>query len=328
MSVLPCVPLSVTVIPVMLHVRTCGLWSHSAEPFAGSHDKPPPFVEVLVVYREETNSLVLPPVLLPRYAARVKLTLSPFCALVKSAPYEGVNVLARSDLAAGGTWVALDDFQPKGAIPDMGVRGASTFFGIPFSPEVLTLVEQHLPALTSLTPAQPLVFYHGTGMEPFESICEHGLQETQGMLGQGAYVGTFWKACRFAARTQDYKIRDAGILLRCLVFPTASGFLEATSKDKQPCACAKCAAKEKTIHSIAVTKICDHQSTWRVHGWDGIHVPSHGIHDEHGTYKSVVTNEEWIVKKELVHCTAAMLLDMDSFTKTIYDPMERVQRVG
>lgn len=54
-----------------------------------------------------------------------------------------------------------------------------------------------------------------------DSIVREGTQLRNtdgGMLGAAVYLGTFWKATRFAARTQDYKIRD-GSVMRVLAFP-------------------------------------------------------------------------------------------------------------
>jgi hypothetical protein len=90
-----------------------------------------------------------------------------------------------------------------------------------------------------------MVVYHGTHKDSMASILHEGLKASFGMLGTAVYLGSFWKAFRFQALTQDYKndlelFADITLFWPTLVIRETYG----------PCAC--CASP-----------VSDHTSVWK-----------------------------------------------------------------
>ena len=93
-----------------------------------------------------------------------------------------------------------------------------------------------VPALTSITKwtwllpsSKNAILYHGTTKTAAESILKNGFQLPTcihnendlsckcGMMGNAVYLALFDKAEEYAKRTPDYRKREDGVILRCVV---------------------------------------------------------------------------------------------------------------
>ena len=135
---------------------------------------------------------------------------------VDSAAFSKPVLTNAESITHNGVWVVPADARAAGGLPDFGIRERRCVFGIHilYTEEFLAAVCAHFPSAAAL-PTH--VLYHGTAAEAWEGICASGLEPTFGMLGTGVYMGTFWKATRFAALTQSYQPRKDGIILRAYV---------------------------------------------------------------------------------------------------------------
>lgn len=211
--------------------------------------------------------------------------------MVDSRP-AGATATNRRSLQRNGLWLLHADAVPRGGVEPR-------VFGIGMTPR---LVE----ALRALPHGNVLVAYHGTEAENLHSIAASGLWPTKGQLGFGAYVGSFWKACRFAARTQDYAPRKAPLVIRCIV--------RASSVTQYPragweCTCGTCVAR-------GTGAFCDHARVWDA-GVGELRVMRTWA--DHWTTR----NEEWVVAPREVACREAVLLDRASIRGPQYDPLQR-----
>jgi hypothetical protein len=151
------------------------------------------------------------------------------------------------------------------------------------------------------------VGYHGTSEESWIKIRSSSLLPTFGQLGTGIYVGSFWKACRFAVRDQAYKFRKSPVVMRLLwhsvsiqPFPWL------------PCKCELC--KEKPEEKAAV---CAHETVWKDSA--GCLTPL-----QYSAGKWATQNEEWVIApKCLLHQSLAVKIDTHSVEKSHYDPLQR-----
>lgn len=231
-----------------------------------------PFLEIfLVLTRDKT--LGLPEVAIAKFEARIlgryvwqgprgPLTI----AIVNSSPFSEPMMRTHTSLLADGIWATFSDTKPKGFVPatptTAAVSARAVVFGVPVSTivseafmplaatqQIYALVSAKVPDLNHSN--DPIVVYHGTAKESAPGIFKLGLRPTFGMLGTAVYFGSFWKAFRFATRTQGYELRE-GAILRCLAFWRAVHVK--TGLDK-PCACEKCCLK-------APNCIVDHLGSW------------------------------------------------------------------
>ena len=157
----------------------------------------------------------------------------------------------------------------------------------------------------------PLSLYHGTADHLLQE-CIKELKPSFGMLGNAIYLGTFWKACRFATRDQTYQIRK-GSLLRYLVF--SKNMIELPTGNWK-CQCDKC------INYCWAAHISDHNKIWSLNG-DAVHAsPCMGIgYRNDGEQKWALKNEEWAIE-----CPILLTHTSDINLETIephYDPLAR-----
>ena len=106
------------------------------------------------------------------------------------------------DFQTRGIWLSKGDSISYGGTPPK-------VYGISLSSCLISILE--------LLESPFRVMYHGTDEINYQNICEKKLLPTLGQLGFGVYVGTFWKACRFACRTQDYTLRENPLVFRLYV---------------------------------------------------------------------------------------------------------------
>jgi hypothetical protein len=204
------------------------------------------------------------------------------CVLVDSkAP--GVMKQTLQDIVTNGVWACYQDTISRGsyaspgdkAPPNSGnqeiVRGFPSFFGIPIHASIYFklyngLVETYSILNLNLS-HEPYIVYHGTARSIVPEILKKGFLSTFGMLGQAIYFGTFWKAFRFATRTQDYTKRP-GAILRLYAFWNK---VHVRTLDSDYCNCAKCIHAPQTDSR----RLADHDSLWASFG-DAVHVVAGG----------------------------------------------------
>lgn len=224
------------------------------------------------------------------------------------------NVEALKD----GMWICEDDFTPRGNV-------GATVFGMPLPPNPFPLHQDQLS--TWATGINVRVAYHGTSKECFKQIVKSELKCTFGMLGTGIYVGSFWKACRFAARDQSYEIRSNPTVLRILWTCKEEDILMFPRKFIDGyCFCAKCYLNPEQqpfcAHVADFTRDAKFppQKPYGKGPWKaGQLFPC-----KYPSGKWVTQNEEWIINPSLVlSIEQAMELDKDSLRKPHYDPLQR-----
>jgi hypothetical protein len=258
---------------------------------------PGSFLEVYLVWDTKTLQLNLPKTPLERFEGR--LVGPPWTysvddtwpnhepgpvvhiRLTSSVAHKGPIRKTRDDILAHGTWCSFHDWSQQGG--PVG-PSKSTYFGIPVENfldytflytirKIYDYAKQYWPDVDYYN--EPRVVYHGTAQESVRSIVASGLVPSFGMLGTAVYFGTFWKAFRFATRTQDYTKRSGAILRYYTFWPKVSY----KSPRDSPCECTKCKKlvakrgipkKEKDFNQVAV-RFSDHEALWHTrHGFDAI----------------------------------------------------------
>ena len=250
-----------------------------------------------------------------------------------------VNTVTFDSCCEQGVWVVEDDLEPRGGFEDIPATRA--VYGLRISPTVFDALHAHAAALRALDAlrgvnVRPLSLYHGTDAAAAVALLQTQAPiETLGMLGVGFYAASFFKACRFAGRTQDYVLRrqGEGAVLRVRVLARPEDVCEAHDK-QAPCACADCGARIAHHAAYArVARLVDHETTWRKRaGVRGVHLgvgPHTRLSAHRGEFGGhyVSRHDEWCFPAELVVCCDAALLDMKSIDLTRYNPLERTQAI-
>lgn len=192
-------------------------------------------------------------------------------AVVNSAPFPEPVARSHASILKDGLWATFSDTKPKGSVPatatEPAVRSRAVIFGVPVSAitsdafmaleatqQIYVLVSATVPNLNHRN--DPIVVYHGTARSSAPDIFKFGLRPTHGMLGPAVYFGSFWKAFRFATRTQDYQVRE-GAILRCLAFWKA---VHIKGSHDKPCACDRCVFAPQKGSCLV-----DHTGSWSLH---------------------------------------------------------------
>jgi len=217
-----------------------------------------------------------------------------------------------------GMWICQGDLKGMGGV-------APSVFGIPLHSSIFTLDSLELDKWA--VPKQVRVAYHGTSRDLFSTISESGLKCTFGMLGTGVYVGSFWKACRFACRGQDYVEKPNPTVFRVLwecpekdilMFPRK--FLDGY------CLCGRCYLNPDQ------KAYCAHTYDWQA---DSKFPPPKPLNQgpwragqllpcKYPSGKWATQNEEWVLNPSLiVALTEAVELDTSSISGPHYDPLQR-----
>lgn len=277
--------------------------------------------ELFVKFNTSNGEFDLPVALPTRFTLR-STALGHDVYKIDSNAHEKSLLTTRAGLELNGVWITKSDGIARG-----GVR--PSIFGIPLS----TRAKEALDLLPS---SNILSTYHGTGT--YESIQEmNRLVSTVGQLGRGVYVGSFWKAVRFATRTQNYELRDTAVVLRILsfcksvkVYPTF-----------EPCKCKEyCHGR-----SLEKARCCDHLKDWNLP--DTLLTNSRSASEEHyicgsqveydagqllvgqhsdGTWRT--QNEEWVLRPDRVlRLAEAVKIDMSTINKDKYEPQQRNVRI-
>lgn len=197
------------------------------------------FLEFLVVHGPDGMSLPDRP-LNARFEGRIQ----------RSCVIEGLHIFATTSIAGPPSKRTFDDIKSNGIWICFGdtVRrgGLSSVYGISLGPSVLSACKSidKICEFMGCTKG-PMVVYHGTHKDSMASILHEGLKASFGMLGTAVYLGSFWKAFRFATLTQDYKKRPGAICRYYAFWPTL-----VIRETYGPCAC--CASP-----------VSDHTSVWK-----------------------------------------------------------------
>jgi hypothetical protein len=217
--------------------------------------------------------------------------------IIHSIPFEK-SELFTSAFFKSGIWITQQDTRPLGGVD-------ATVFGVPLHAEIHEAFDKicahfrHLPRV--------FVGYHGTSMDAWQKIRSTTLLPSRGQLGTGIYVGSFWKACRFAIRDQHYALRTNPVVMRVLW--TADSIMPFPSV---VCTCSECILK--TEEKAAV---CCHEKTW-THLDAGFLKPY-----KFSDGKWATRNEEWVLSPScLLKMSLAVGIDTSNIEKH-YDPLQR-----
>lgn len=251
--------------------------------------------ELLAFLRGEL--LDLPEEVPARLEGRVRDVLGTTIAF--SLPHAKPWLSSRASLEKNGIWLCGGDARARGGVEPR-------VFGIPLSRRLLA-------ALGKL-PCEWRVLYHGTGAEAHASISMLGLLASAGQLGHGVYLGSFWKACRFAGRDQDYCLREQPIVYRVLARRVAQLFYP---RDGWKCECPRCEKLE-----VSRAAACDHGRTWSSGECGRL------LCTQYADGGWTTRNEEWCyARNDVIRLCEAMPLDKTSINGPHYDPLQRDIRI-
>ena len=236
-------------------------------------------------------------------------------------------------------WLVKDDFCSKSGFLPEHIENKSTFFEILIDfQDCETVLSNHneIKDLLHLTcEPEPLALYHGSGKDKQVSILKHGLFETFGMLGNGVYLGTFYKACRYASRTQTYDIRLDGTIYRCIAFCLPQN-TTVYPNDTWTCMCEVCQKANNGFEQV-----CDHLTSWNTGHLSAAHVKvstkPFAINTKKRAYVDKTTqevtyknterylckNEEWAFRSDAVFVRDCAVIDLSSVYKPFYNPLQR-----
>jgi hypothetical protein len=220
-------------------------------------------------------------------------------------------------------WLVINDFVPRGEFKPESIKNKSMYFNIEISENESFKVLKHNEEINCILKCNfnPLSLYHGSGLDRKDSILKFGVYPSFGMLGTAVYLGTFFKACRYAARHQNYEFRkDGGLLFRCLAF------IDFKKICKYPlngyhCACEKC-----KHDSFGFEYVSDHLSKWNTGPFSCAEIivsdKPFGI-KKTGEKKYLCKNSEWGFRKESVFVKEYLCIDMSSVEGPQYNPLQR-----
>jgi hypothetical protein len=276
--------------------------------------------------------LQMPLVIPSRYESRALLHTRDVHGIpifhVDSAAFSKPVLTNAESITHNGVWVVPADARAAGSLPDFGIRERRCVFGIHilYTEEFLAAVCAHFPSAAAL-PTH--VLYHGTAAEAWEGICASGLEPTFGMLGTGVYMGTFWKATRFAALTQSYQPRKDGIILRAYVHaPRLYTFDDMLFRPAYDCPCARCTAAKESGDSAQIERAAytDHETRWALcPEVCGAEVLPQRCKSEPTLW--ILKNAEWCLRPQCIHVQLGARLDLKTMEDAHYDPLKRSQKI-
>jgi hypothetical protein len=267
--------------------------------------------EIFVMLRD--GMFRLPTELPKRFEGRTQVTDLDFVLQVYSSPFEIPTLVTLESLAQDGLWITEDDTMRRGGVDPR-------VFGIPMDSDVASawLVLPQEPS--KLGPWRIRVGYHGTDGASMSNIAkENVLRPSLGQLGLGVYTGSFWKACRFAVRDQDYAPKLNPCVLRVLWMCDESKQLHFPRKS--PCRC-KMFCDGKPVEDA---QACGHELDWRGElPWQsGSLAPS-----QLPSGRWITKNEEWVCSPSAVQrLQQVAFIDTASVDGPHYNPLQRNIRI-
>ena len=271
------------------------------------------YVDTEVFVRLRDGVLCFPSRVPTRFEGRTTPTDLPFVLHVYSTPFERPNVISQETLASQGIWITEDDTLWRGGV-------APRVFGIPLDSDVLGawLVLPQEPSKHG--PWRVRVGYHGTDGPHMECIArDNVLRPSLGQLGFGLYTGSFWKACRFAVRDQDYAFRQNPCVIRVLWLCNESKHLSFPTS--VPCKCARwCADKP-----VEEARACGHELDWSTDlPWQSASL----LPSQLSNGRWITQNEEWVCPPASVERLQQIaFIDSESVDKPHYNPLQRSIRI-
>lgn len=253
------------------------------------------FFEYLVIPSQDT--LILPLEIPERYKNRIFKKENEIIQ-VKSSSKEILHISRNDILKGNGVWIVADDCTQRGGIGD--VEHSRQFFNIKIDDYAASKILLH----SLKSNIYPISVYHGTESSSIKSILKTTINPSFGMLGTAVYVGTFWKAVRFACMSQDYKFRE-GSLLRILAFPKKIIDFPYVG---WTCKCSKCKYDK-------FAKVADHEAVWKTMG-----------NVAHVTVCEGVKNEEWALNCDFI-ITHYADVDSKSSPGLHHDPYFRKYKI-
>lgn len=290
------------------------------------------FFELLVFLEKET--LVLPSIFPEKYRDRILKTHvldKETLILIDSSAHSTSTRTNQSLLHQAGLWICEGDCESFGGV-------APSVFGIPLSMEAIKAFKTYAKVLTqnyrggeeSLKKTR--IAYHGTSYKNYLGICYSGFKCTFGMLGTGVYLGSFWKACRFAVRDQNYTIREKPVVVRVLWVCEDQDLLNFPRKIMY-CFCAECYRRPEQ------RSFCGHTMDWQADAKIFPEkVPNDRIQGQGTRYwaaslkpcvfpeskKNVTQNEEWVLNPTcIIRLAECATINLDSVELTQYNPLQR-----
>ena len=270
------------------------------------------FHEYLVVC--ENGILKNPDTLPSRYQSRIHSTQTIqdiLCIKVLSLREKNVQLITHDAFVKSlGQWIVADDCSARGSFED--IPNMITFMTFKIDDETARQITA-ADFFLSRTISKPLSLYHGTKQCNVSNILKCGLLPSIGMMGNAIYLGTVWKASRFAALSQTYE-KQNGSIFRVLTFPISCVTFPRSSWQ---CSCEKC-----QLNSWA-SAIVDHCGLWQS-TYDCAHVKTtkgEGFFKD-GSQKYLIKNDEWAVISQTFP-THYAAINTSSLFLPHYDPKFR-----
>ena len=221
----------------------------------------PSFIEFYVNY--QNGQLSLPRETLERFGSRILQAPQPLGAYVLipvESKASGPTKKTNANIINDGAWITHSDTIARGAYAHGAVLtpGRAIYFGVPIDPELefsidIKKIYDALIWPDCFIQNEPYVMYHGTSRTSVPQIIKDGLRPSYGMLGTAIYLGSFWKAFRFATLTQEY-LKRPGAIMRIYVFPKKLPLIKTSMSDV--CKCVDCSNSKKG-------QMCDHLGLWQ-----------------------------------------------------------------
>jgi len=262
------------------------------------------YKEFLFEYDIKTNLLKLAK-WHPRFNKRILTkeeiiidTINYKCVTVDSKAFDMEEFSSYKIKNTQGIWLVPNDIVKKGENKFEKIEGKRCFFDVAIQEEDAQILEVFFDK-QKISKDFPMVAYHGTDLIHAKSIEKEGLKESWGMLGKAVYVGTFWKACRFACFDKQYHAQP-GQVFRLYAFAKTFQHFPFDPEKLWECPC-----------STECKKHCsDHLGIWQIMN-DGAHVNI-------GNSKGNLKNEEWAFKERFVFLTS--YAEIEPYT---YNPFKR-----
>jgi len=280
------------------------------------------YVEFLCEYDQVSQKIKLVSNVLNKASKNVHLIKTEFLDLQVLNSLDNYELQKPFKAARDLIWLVSDDFTPRGGFQPENVEEKPMYFDTAISKTDSLKVLRHKHDISQLLHCniEPLALYHGSGADKSDLIIKQGLKPSFGMLGDAVYLGTFFKACRYASRHQNYEFRKEGVIFRCLAFalPTKTKHYPLNG---YACTCKKC-----TDEKSGFEKVSDHFAQWNGGPFSCAEVlvsnEPFGF-KKSGEPKYLCKNAEWAFRPENVLVQEFLNLDLSTILGPHYHPLQR-----